>query len=128
MKIAEANKTVARKAIEEIWNQHNPDAVDALYAANYVTRDRGGSTPPDREGFKQMVRQAVAAAPDARLSIDLLLAKGDRVALRYRVHNGHGAPVTGGLHLRVVRGQIRESWGTTRMVELVHRAGNGHHP
>ncbi len=127
MKIVDANRAVACRAIEEIWNQHNLDAVDALYAANYVTRDLRAGTPAGREGLKKLVRQAVAAAPDARLRIELTLTKGDRVAMRYRVHNGHQATVIGGLHLRMVRRQIRECWGTTRVAELVCRAGNGHH-
>jgi predicted ester cyclase len=136
MKTIEESKTVARRAIEEIWNQHNLDAIDVLYATNYVTHDLGASVVPDREGFKQLASQAVAAAPNVRLSIDLMLAEGDKVAMRYTACNGHGdtapgtrqesrqATVTGALVVRIVRGQIRESWGAGRMVELLHRVGS----
>lgn len=134
MKTIELSQSIARRAIEEIWNQHNLDAIDLLYAANYVTRDRGAV--PGREGLKQMVRQAVDAAPHARVSIDLLLAEGDKVAMRYTARSGPGdgvpgtlqtsqqASATGALVVRVVRGQIRESWGAGRMAELLHRVGS----
>ncbi len=136
MKTIEASKTVARRAIEEIWNQHNLDAIDVLYAANYVTRDLGASAVPNREGFKQLVRQAIATAPNVRVSVDLMLAEGDKVAMRYTASNGHGgmapgalqesrqATVTGALVVRIARGQICESWGAGRMVELLHRVGS----
>jgi predicted SnoaL-like aldol condensation-catalyzing enzyme len=124
MKAIEVSKTVARRAIEEIWNQHNLDAIDVLYAANYVTHDRGARAVPGPEGFKQLASQAIAAAPNVRVSIDLMLAEGDKVAMRYTAGNGHGATVTGALVVRTVRGQIRESWGAGRMVELLYRVGS----
>jgi predicted SnoaL-like aldol condensation-catalyzing enzyme len=124
MKTIELNRAVACRAIEEIWNQHNLDAIDVLYAPNYVTCDLGARAMPDREGLKQLVSQTVAAAPNARVSIDLMLAEGDKVALRYKACNGHGATVTGALVVRVVHGQIRESWGATRMVELLCRVSS----
>jgi len=127
MKIVEANRFVARRAIDDIWNQHNLDTIDVLYAADYVARDLDSGALPGRDGFKQLVGQAVAAAPNARLTIDLMLAEGDRVAMRYTAHNGHRdtAPhaVTGALHVRIVHGQIRESWGAARMAELLCRVG-----
>jgi predicted SnoaL-like aldol condensation-catalyzing enzyme len=133
MKTRELSTAVARRAVDEIWNQHNLDAIDLLFAPNYVTHDLG--VAPGREDLKGMVSQAIAAAPGARVSIDQVLAKGDKVAMRYTASNGHqatGAPepgqpatVTGALVLRVVHGQVREGWGAGRMVELLHRVGNG---
>jgi len=124
MKTIEVSKTVARRAIEEIWNQHNLDAIDVLYAPKYVTHDLGAKDAPDREGLKWLVSQAVAAAPNARVSIDLMLAEGDKVAMRYSAGSGHGATATGALVVRIVHGQCRESWGATRMVELLCRVGS----
>jgi len=126
MKIVEANRCVARRAIEEIWNHHDLDVIDLLVAANYVAHDPRASALPGREGFKQLVGQPVAAAPNARLTIDLMLPEGDRVAMRYTARNGHEdtAPhaATGALHVRIVRGQLWESWGVARMAELLCRA------
>jgi hypothetical protein len=34
MSRVEANKKIARRAIEEIWNRRNQDAIDRLYAAD----------------------------------------------------------------------------------------------
>lgn len=124
MKTIEVSKTVTRKAIEEIWNQHNLDAIDVLYAPNYVTHDLGAKAVPDREGLKWLASQAVAAAPNARVSIDLMLAEGDKVAMRYSAGNGRGSTATGALVVRIVHGQIRESWGVTRMVELLQRVSS----
>jgi predicted ester cyclase len=89
-----------------------------------VTRDLGASALPGREGLKQLVGQAVAAAPNARLSIGMMLAEGDKVAMRYSACNGHGVTANGALIVRIIHGQIRESWGATRMAELVQRVSS----
>jgi predicted SnoaL-like aldol condensation-catalyzing enzyme len=124
MKASEVSETVARRAIEEIWNQHNLDAIDVLYAPDYVTHDLGAQAMSGREGLKWLVSQAIAAAPNARVSIELVLAQGDKIAMRYTASNGHGAAATGVLVMRIIRGQIRESWSPTRMVELLQRVGS----
>jgi predicted ester cyclase len=132
----QVNKTVARRVIEEIWNQHNLDAIDTLYAANYVNRDLEAGAAPDREAFRHLVSQTLSAAPSVRLTIDLMMAEGDKVVMRYTARNGQGdrepgapqqsrqAAATGALVVRIVRGQMRESWGAGRMAELVRRVGH----
>ena len=61
--MAEENKAVIRRLYEEVWNQHNPEAVDEFVAPDVFTRDMviehqhgidgtstwsGGCTPPSR--------------------------------------------------------------------------------
>ena len=124
MRAAVTNEAIARMAIEEIWNQRNPDAIDHLCAANYMAREPRAGDRPGREGLRQMVCAAHSAAPGARLSVDLVVAQGDRVAVGYSVQNGSRARVRGALHVRIARGQIRESWGTVRLLELLQGGGS----
>jgi predicted SnoaL-like aldol condensation-catalyzing enzyme len=124
MKTIETNQGIARRAIEEIWNQHNLDAVDALYADNYVTRDLRRFVVLDRAGLKELIGQAIADAPNVHLSIDLMLAGGDKVAMRYTARNGHAETATGALHVQIVGGKIKESWGAPRMAALLRRIGS----
>lgn len=100
MKAMEANKTIARKAIEEIRDQHNREADDVLYAPRCQNRDLQTGSSAEREAYEELVHQTVSSAPDAHLRIDAMLAKGDRVAVCYGVHNGNRARMIGRRHLR----------------------------
>ncbi|MCP4425724.1 MAG: ester cyclase [Chloroflexi bacterium] len=75
-----SNKIIACRSIEEVWNQHDPDAVDKLYADNYIGHgDLPGATP-DRKGYKKWVANTIRAFPDLEFSIRDQIAEGDEVA------------------------------------------------
>jgi len=73
----EANKRAARAAVEEIWNDHNIDAVDRFTAPAARGHQAGeGMTPEDLRGaLKEMFR----AFPDAHMDVELQVAEGDYV-------------------------------------------------
>jgi len=125
----EANKAIARQAIEEIWDRRNQDAIDMLYAADYMARDIAPSINPGREGYKQWVSDALRTFPDAFLTLEEMVAHGDKVALRYTVRrSGQDTQMgtnpggkQGAIVMRISEGRIRESWGATRIVHLLQR-------
>lgn len=129
MTLVEANKAIARRAIEEIWNRRNQDAIDILCAADYATRDMAPGINPGREGYRQWVSDALRTFPDAFLTIEDMVAVGDKVAVRYTVrHSGqdvqqgiNSGGKQGALVLRISEGRISESWGATRIVHLLQR-------
>ena len=83
----EENKAAERRFYEEVWNKHNPDTVDELVAPDLVEHNPVlPGQGPGREGFKQSVETTLATFPDAQITIQELIAEGDKVALRWTAH------------------------------------------
>ncbi|MDA2915181.1 ester cyclase, partial [Acidobacteriia bacterium AH_259_A11_L15] len=78
--MSEANKAAIRRFFEEVFNEGNLAVVDELVAPNYVLHDPAS---PDAaggpEGLKEIVTEYRAAFSDLRLSVDDILAEGDKV-------------------------------------------------
>jgi steroid delta-isomerase-like uncharacterized protein len=95
------NKTIARRALEEIWGGGSLDVVDELFADDYVV-DTGGGMEPLRgpEGVKQFVGAFRGAFPDQSITIEQQIAEGDVVVTRWTATGTHqgelmGIPATG---------------------------------
>ena len=73
---AEHNQDVLRQVIEEGFNKGNYSALDALYAANYQEHQFGMSRT--LEGFKRDIQSLRSAFPDLHLTIDDMVAEGDK--------------------------------------------------
>lgn len=114
--------TVARHFLNDVWNQGNLSAIDALIDAHYIEHQRAPGMTPDREGLRRTIAGVRAALPDLRFTIEDALAEEDRVALRWRMVGTHtgsmaGIPATGqtielsGIRIfRIVEGKIVEGW------------------
>ena len=78
---AEVNKEIVRRVIEDIVNKGDLSLVDKVLASEYVyhfpTHDIHGP-----EGFKEFVTSMRTAFPDLHVTIEELIAEGDRVAAR----------------------------------------------
>jgi steroid delta-isomerase-like uncharacterized protein len=118
----EANKNIVRRYVEEVQNEDNLMALEEIAAPDYVNHDAPAGVPPDREGIKQLTAMFRQAFPDGRMTIDDMLAEGDRVATRKTFRGTHrgelmGIPPTGkavAIRLmdisRLVDGKVVESW------------------
>jgi steroid delta-isomerase-like uncharacterized protein len=118
----EANKALARRTFEELWNQGNLAASPELYDANHVSHGLGMDVPPGIEGLNQFITLYRTAYPDTHFTIEDQLAEGDKVATRWTAIGTHRgdlmgiAPtgkrvtVTGMAISRIVEGKIRETW------------------
>ena len=127
----EANKSIIRRRVEEIWNQGDLAIADELIADDYLSN---GQTI-GREGYKQFVAGVRAAFPDLRLTLDDLVAEGDRVAVRYTGRGTHagafmGIPPTGkrvtftGIDLfRIAHGRMAEEWLMFDQLGLLRQLG-----
>ena len=87
----EDNKALARRYLEEIWDKGNVEVIDELFTTDFV---RHG--PPAVEGevrgpesFKGLVSTYHAGFPDFRVTIDEMIAEGDRVVTRWTVRGTH---------------------------------------
>lgn len=107
----EANKELARRFFDEVWNQKREAAIDA-----FIAEDAAGNDPDfgmGREGFRRQWRQWIAAFPDLHFTIEDIIAEGDKVLTRWTLTGTHqgdfmGVPasgrsvVVGGMSLDVI--------------------------
>jgi predicted ester cyclase len=82
----EENKALSRRVIEDIFNKQNPALADELIDANFIDHGMGFKGP---EGFKNYVTTFTTAFPDLHLTIDDMVAEGDKVAMRLTARGTH---------------------------------------
>jgi steroid delta-isomerase-like uncharacterized protein len=117
---AAANRDLARRFFEEVWNQGDEAAID-----RYIAADAAGNDPTfgaGREAFRAQWQKWRAAFPDLRFAIDDLVAEDDKVVTRWTLTGTHqgeflGIAATGravsvaGMSLdRIACGQIAEGF------------------
>ena len=131
----EENKTLGRRSVEEIWGKGNLDAVDELYADDFVWHWAPPGVASNREGYKQFVTASFAAFSDVRCPVEDILAEGDKVVVRWiwrATHKGEYmgiAPtgkqitMTGISILRIAGGKIAEEWGEMDMLGMMQQLG-----
>src|SRR4051812_32534555 len=101
--MSEANKHLVRRWFEEVWNKGQESTIDELLAPNGVGHGLGEGEA-ELHGpaeLKQFVRNMRGSFPDVHISVEDLIAEGDRVMARVLVSGTHtgagvvGAPATG---------------------------------
>ena len=81
----ERHKAVARRWIDEGFNQKNVNIVAGIFAdALVVNGQRIG-----RQGLQQGMNQRFAAFPDLHVDLTATVAEGDRVAIWYTARGTH---------------------------------------
>ena len=126
------NKAIARHFLEG-FNSENLAAANEFVAANFTNHDP--STPPlptGPEGYQQLVSTYRTIYPDLRMTVDDLIAEGDKVVGRWTAHGtntgplmgmpptGKTATVTGISIFTVTGGQVTEqrvNWDTLGMLQ-----------
>lgn len=115
-------KATARRYIEEVWNDGNLALIDEMFAPDYINHAPSIGQMAGPEGIKQLIASFRNAAPDLRLTIDDMLAEGDRVVTRWTAQGTHqgelmGVPPTGKRITvtaividRIADGRIVEHW------------------
>jgi steroid delta-isomerase-like uncharacterized protein len=129
----EENKTIVRRGFEEGVVQGNLAVVDELIAPSFVHHnfpDARGT-----EGFKRMIGMFKSAFPDMEITIDEMIAEGDRVATRGSFTGTHrgdfmGIPATGKpINVsysdiwRLEGGKAVENWVQMDMLGLMQQLG-----
>jgi steroid delta-isomerase-like uncharacterized protein len=116
-------KAIAARFFDEVWNRHDVNAIDDLFAPDFVDHYLSIPRTADRDGFKQECSVYLTAFPDTSLTIEDQIAEGDRVVSRVVFRGTHTGPfgpvlstgrafeVTGCIILRIAGGLIVERWG-----------------
>jgi steroid delta-isomerase-like uncharacterized protein len=133
--MSEENKAITRRDWEETWNQGNLDLIDELQAVDYVGHFLPPGLPTGREGYRQFVQVFRAAIPDIHITIEDLIAEGDKVVTRFTARGTHqgelmGIPPTGkavevtGISIyRFAKGQIVEDWAEYDQLGMLTQMG-----
>jgi predicted ester cyclase len=133
--LAEESKALLHRYITEVWDRQNPAAVDEFLAPGYKRHRSATTEPLTRDGQKQLLIKFRAAFPDIQLTIEEIVAEGDRLAFRSTMRGSHqgeflgiaptGKEVTVGLVdvLHIEDGKFVEQWGGPDLLDLVQQLG-----
>ncbi len=131
-----ANKALARRLVEEAFNQGRLDVTEELVASDYVGHDP--SLPEEVRGpagVKEVIAGYRAAFPDIQVTIEDQIAEGDLVVTRWRATGTHqgelmGMPATGkqatvtGITIDLIAdGRIVESWDNWDTLGMMQQLG-----
>ncbi len=131
----EQNKGVAQRWGDDVWAKGNLDAVDELFATDFICRTSPPGVAADREGQKQVVTDWREAFPDAQWLTEDMVAEGDKVVVRWSGRGVHKGPYMGikptakevtmmGISiLRIVNEKIVEMWTETNILAVMQQLG-----
>jgi steroid delta-isomerase-like uncharacterized protein len=127
------NKSVARQVYDEVLSRGRFEVSDGLYTADF-TGHGGTSTFTHEDGLAE-AKGWRSAFPDLTVTIDLMVAERDLVAVRWTARGtntgtGNGIPatgkrveVTGTTIFRLVDGKIAEEWTSGDALGLLRQLG-----
>ena len=128
-------KTDVRSTVEEMWRTGDTKLIDEHMAPNYVLHKPPTGFAPDREGLKAILTTMHSAFPDLRMTVEDVIAEGDKVVQR-RVYQGthkgelFGIPATGKsvsvsqiIVSRLADGKFVEEWAETDFLGMLQQLG-----
>jgi steroid delta-isomerase-like uncharacterized protein len=81
------NKAIVTRFYHEVVNQGNLALADELMDHGYI--EHGNQAASGLEGFKQFIANLAGAFPDLQITIEDLIAEGDKVVARVTVRATH---------------------------------------
>ena len=130
----EQNKQVFRRLIEEGFSQGKLEVLDDVFARNFIEH-QDGFVPPNVEGVKGAIVSLRTAAPDLKLTIEEIIASGEKTWARITGRGTHrgpfmGRPATGRPFAitvidicRFENGKIVEHWGVADRLSMMAQLG-----
>ena len=130
--LTDDNKALVQRFYEEIINQKNLAALNQFVAPNAVNHTVPSGLP---QAPNQFISMHLNAFPDAQVTVEDLLADGDKVVARVTYHaTQHGAfrsisptgkPITVlGINIfRIENGKMVEHWGLTDRISALRQLG-----
>ena len=133
----EQNKAIVQRYIDEIQNAHSLDGIDSIFAEDFVDHmaSSGGLYLGGMDGLKRGYATFLNAFPDVHVTVEDMIAEGDKVVAYKTVAGTHrgthlGIPPTGkrvqwqniGIY-RIKNGKIAEYWGLLDEMSLIRQLG-----
>lgn len=131
----EVNKALIRREVEEFWNTGNLDVIDEIYAADLVFHNPFAPHVREIEGYKQYAMAVFTGFPDFHLTIEDLVAGGDKVTKRWTARGtqtgeflgipptGKQVTLTGIVIFRIAGGKIVEIWENYDALGMMQQLG-----
>lgn len=136
--MSEANRQLAQRWYDEVWNQKNTAAIDAMFAPNGRSY---GFPEPDSvligpNAFKPIHATFCGAFPDLHIALDDIICESNRVAVRWTSTMTHlgdhfgfpaskkKASLSGSSFLIMENGMIVEGWNFMEMQALLQSLNN----
>jgi predicted SnoaL-like aldol condensation-catalyzing enzyme len=123
----EENKDFVRNHFEEFVNCKNLDVADRNFAPEYQEHgtDAPADYPPGPEGPKRYLAAAFKRFPDIHVTIEDIIAEGDKVVVRNTwraIDQANGQKIEfGGIVIwRIAHGQLIERWAFLQAPHPVH--------
>jgi predicted ester cyclase len=123
-----------RRVIEEAYSQGKLDVLDEVMAADFVEH-QAGIMPPTVEGVKRSIVFLRSAFPDLNLTIEEIVAIGDKTWARLTGRGTHQGPMMGAAPTgrsivvtvmdvcRYENGKIVEHWGVADQFSMLGQIG-----
>ncbi|HEX5689461.1 MAG TPA: ester cyclase, partial [Roseiflexaceae bacterium] len=117
------------------WNQRRLDVAAELVDPAYTSHFPVPGQPPGIDGFRYAVDMLHTSFPDLSITVEDLIAEGDKVVARLRAQGTHQAPFRGiaatgrevswtGIRIfRLANGKIVEHWANWDDLSLVQQLG-----
>lgn len=127
------NKALVQQFFEQVINQRNLAALDQFVPSGGAINHTVPAGMPQQEN--QLVSLYLGAFPDGQVTVEDLLADGDRVVARVSFHGTHqgalrgiaptGKPITlMGIHIfRIANGKVVEHWGLIDRLAALQQLG-----
>lgn len=117
----EENKAIVRRWSAELFNQGHLEVADEIVAPTYRRHDPGDPFVVEGpEDLKHLVSMLRAHVPDLHISVEDVIAEGDKVVTRY---TGAQGKVSGIQIFRLVDGKIVESWANRDELGALRQRG-----
>jgi steroid delta-isomerase-like uncharacterized protein len=126
------NKEIARRFMEECWNQGDKGAMRDLIADNCTYHD---PVFPGVESLPQHIVSCRAGFPDLRFTIEDMIGERNEVVVHWTAHGTHKGPflglqptnrtctVSGTSIFRIEGGKIVELWADWNVMTLMEQLG-----
>ena len=130
----ERNKALVRRFVDEIFLKGDFGAVDELLTDDF-TPHTWGDMQPGRDGLKKAIARVSKGLSDTKMSIDDVIAEGDRVAVRLtssakQTGEFMGMPPSGKryeigeIHIfRLRDGRVAEHWHQADFLGMLRQLG-----
>lgn len=133
--LMEQNKDIARRFFREVWSEGKLGILDEFTDTSYVGQIGGSPEIHGIEAFKEFISSYRGAFPDLEMTVEDIVAEGDKVITRWTARGTHegelmGIPPTGkqvtvtGITIdRYVRGKNVKSWSNWDALGMMRQLG-----
>ena len=136
--MSEENKELLRRWFEEVWNKGRGEAIAEMFAADGIAHGLAGEKDAPLRGpaaFGEFHKNFHAAFPDIVVTVEDMIAEGDKVAARCTVRGKHTGDslgfaatekpmeIAGICIIRVENGKIAEAWNSFDFMSLYQQIG-----